>query len=268
MNGTMMKLIFYCCLLFTIAGVVYSYEGTLSDRATNPLTNLTQIQFENDFSSLNAGSHKSSNLLTIKPIIAIHSSQRFPWQQLIRIKFQIPTLPPSSQTTSTTCVGDTQLFDLFIKKKSWGKWGIGPVAILPTATQLQAGQGKWQLGPAFGISILKYKKWQFGFLAQNPLSFAGHPKLTKQNTLYFQPFITYHYLKNDYITTNAEWTIDWIHHTQQIPINIGIGHTFSIGTQKIDTSLDLEWMAYQNAVKEEGYVNQFTVQLSFNLLFN
>jgi hypothetical protein len=241
----------------------------LSERASNPITNLSQLQFENNFSPTNDGSKDSANKVTVCPLIAFNRTDWFPFEQLMRVKFQIPTLPNSSNTRKGTYLGDTQFFDLFIKEEpSWGRWGIGPMAIFPTATSLQAGQGKWQLGPAFGISLLKFTGWQIGFLAQNPISFAGNSHQSKQNYLLFQPFIIYHFLKNTYLVSNSEWTIDWLHHTKQIPVNIGIGHTTPfIGKFQLDSSLQLQWMAYQNATKVGGFVNHFTVQISCNLLF-
>lgn len=140
------------------------------------------------------------------------------------------------------------------------------MAIFPTATTLDAGQGKWQAGPALGISVLRFHPWQFGFLAQNPISFAGNSHKSNQNYLLLQPFITYHFSKNSYFISNGEWTINWLTHTKQIPINIGIGHTFPFMGLKIDSSLQYEWMAYHNARKSAGYVNQSTIQFSFNIL--
>ncbi len=230
---------------------------------------MSQLQNENDFSPKNYGSKDCSNKVLIKPVIALDKTDWFPLEQLIRVKFQIPTLPESSKTSKGTSLGDTQFFDLFVTEEpSWGRWGIGPMAIFPTATTLDAGQGKWQVGPAVGISILKFTGWQIGFLAQNPISFAGNVHKAKQNYLLFQPFITYHFLKNAYLASNGEWTIDWLNRTQQIPINLGVGYTFPlIGQFKSDWLLQFQWMAYQNAAKNVGFVNHFTVQLSFNILF-
>lgn len=258
------------CLALGWIFYAFGREETLSERASNPITNLSQLQFENDVSPKNYGTKAYANELTIRPIIALNRTENFPFEQLIRVKIQVPTLPNSSKTSKGTYLGDTQFFDLFITEDpSWGRWGIGPMAIFPTATKLEAGQGKWQLGPAIGMSILKYANWQIGFLAQNPISFAGNSHKPHQNYLLFQPFITYHFLKNSYLTTNPEWTIDWVHHANQIPVNIGIGHTASfIGNLKLDSCLQVEWMAYQNAVHREGYVNHFTVQLSVNILFD
>lgn len=248
---------------------IFGKEPTLSDRASNPITNLSQLQTETNYTLKNYGSSDPSNLITIKPLIALERGEQFPLEQLVRIKFQIPSPPDSPKTKQGTSLGDTQFFDLFIVEANWGRWGIGPAAIFPTATRLDAGQGKWQAGPAIGISILKFPRWQFGFLAQNPISFAGNKHKSNQNFLLFQPFAVYHFLKNTYFVTNGEWTVDWLHKNTQIPLNIGIGHTSALSESlKIDFSLQLQWMAYQNAVKTTGYVNQTTIQFSFNILFN
>lgn len=255
----------------TYEGLAFGWMQTLSERASNPITNLSQLQFENDISPQNYGTKEHENRFYIKPLIALNKSEAFPFEQLIRFYFQIPTLPKSPKTRRGTALGDTQFFDLFITEEpSWGRWGIGPMAIFPTATRLDAGQGKWQIGPAAGLSILKYAHWQIGFLAQNPISVAGNRQKSRQNYLLFQPFLIYHFLKNSYFITNGQWTIDWQNHTKQIPVNIGIGYTSPADSTKyrVDSLLQFEWMAYQNAQKLSGYVNQFTVQLNCSLLFN
>lgn len=249
--------------------IVFSFRihaETLSERASNPITNLSQLQTENDYSPSNYGSSQSSNKVIIKPLIALNKTERFPFEQLIRFKFQVPSIPKSSTTYRTTSLGDTQFFDLFITETSWGRWGVGPMMIFPTAQVLEAGQGKWQAGPAIALSLLKFPRWQMGFLGQNPISFAGNSHKSNQNYLLLQPFIIYHFSKNSYLVTNPEWTFNWKNGEKQIPVNIGIGHTFSFFGLKIDASIQYQCMAYQNAVKSSGYVTQNTIQISLNIL--
>lgn len=235
--------------------------ASLSDEATNPITRLSQLQFENDYSYKNYGTNRDSNEFYIKPIIALERTEKIPFEQVIRFKFQVPTIPKTAMTRSSTSLGDTQGFDLFVfEVAGFGRWGIGPMAIFPTATKVQAGQRQWQLGSALAMSILRFPGWQIGFLAQNPISIGGNQP--KQNTLYFQPILVYHFEKNSYLVSNAEWTIDWQHHKHQIPINFGIGHTFS----KIDTSIQFEWMAYKHNVK--SFVSEYTIQFCLNYLFD
>lgn len=253
-------------LSFLYLSQVLARTDTLSDRASNPITNLSQLQFENDYTFRNYGTHSDSNQISIKPLIALNRTDSFPFEQLIRLKFLIPDQPHTPVTKRGTFLGDTQFFDLFIVETSWGRFGFGPMAIFPTASNRTAGQGKWQLGPAFGLSVLKYTGWQFGLLAQNPISLAGNSSRPKQNYLIFQPFLIYHFQKNAYLITNPIWNIDWLHKNTQIPFNFGIGYT--IKELRLDTCLQFQWMAYQNATKFSGYVNKYTVQVSMNILLN
>ncbi len=254
-------------LIFTLfLSTVANLLGTLSEEATAPVTRKEQLQFENDYSPSNYGAKGTQNNFYIKPLFLVPPNQWSPYTQQIRWKFVMGTLPNSRTTVAAFSTEDTQFYDLFvIINHEKFRFGIGPMAILPTASKLQAGQGKWQLGPAFGISYTPIPKLQLGLLAQNPISFAGVSNLPDQNTLYFKPSIVYHFKHDWYISSDAEWTIVWNRRQIQIPVNFGIGKIITIGTQKINLGIAAEWMAYQKAT---GVNPKFTTQLTFNLLFD
>lgn len=236
---------------------------SLVQKAKQPITKLKQIQTESDFTARNYGSSDCSNIFYIKPIIPIEKNAWIDLEQLIRIEFQVVSLAKSSTITPCTTLGDTQFFDLFLTETDWGRWGVGPMFIFPTATKTSAGQGKWQAGPACGISFLQDPRFQFGFLAQNPIAFAGNSHLPSIVTLLFQPILTIHLEDNWYINANPQWSFQWNPSSIQIPLNLGIGRVFSVGSYNIDASLDGEWLAYKKAT---GVIPQFTLQLSVNLL--
>lgn len=242
----------------------FKQHSSLAFKAKDPLTKLRQLQLESDFTPKNLSSSDCGNILYIKPIIPLKENLIIPIEQLIRIEFQIVSLAKSKAIAPCTVLGDTQIFDLFIFEEQWGRWGVGPVIFLPTAENLNAGQGKWQIGPAFAFSILDIPNLQFGLLVQNPIAVAGSSNAPFVNTLYVQPSATYHLKDQCYIGTNPQWILQWNDRNIQIPLNLGIGKVFSIGKQPIDTSLYAEWLVYQNA---KGVIPQFTLQFSFNLLF-
>lgn len=256
--------LFLCFWSSNVSGGLFDHRP-LAERATDPLSKLRQIQLESDFTPSNFGSADCSNIFYVKPILPIAENRYFPLPQLIRIEFQIVSLAKTKSIKPGTVLGDTQIFDLFIIEMDWGRWGLGPMFILPTARGINAGQGKWQAGPALAASVLKFPKWQFGFLLQNPIAFAGCSHRSFVNTLYFQPFFTYHLEHNWYITANPQWQFQWNKRNVQIPVNLGIGKVFSIGGLHIDASLDGEWMVYKNAA---GVVPHFTLQFSFNILLD
>ncbi len=87
-------------------------------------------------------------------------------------------------------LGDTTWLDVFLYPFSAGRWGIGPVVVLPTATDDALGAGKWQAGPA-GVVIAKAGNLQYGFLGQWFLSFAGDSDRNDINLISLQPFASY-----------------------------------------------------------------------------
>lgn len=251
------------CLLLLLTGS--SLYGTVAEEATNPVTKIEQLQFENDYSSSNYGAKGTQNNFYFKRVVLLPKNSFSSYRQQIRWKFEMGTLPKSKTTVAAFSTEDTQVYDLFVViDHERFRFGVGPMAILPTASKLQAGQGKWQLGPAFGFSYTPIPKLQFGILAQNPISFAGVSSLPHQNTLYFKPSIVYHFIRNWYVSTDAEWTIVWNRRQIQIPINFGIGTIVTIAGQKINLGIAAEWMAYQKAT---GVNPKFTTQLTCNFLF-
>ena len=252
-------------LFFALQLIASTIYATLAEEATNPVTRIQQFQFEDDYSSSNYGAKGTQNNIYFKPIYLLPKNRHIPFRQQIRCKFVAGTLPKSKTTVAAFSTEDTQFYDLFILiDHEKFRFGMGPMGILPTASKLQAGQGKWQLGPAVGFSYYPIPRLQLAFLAQNPIAFAGVSKLPHQNTLYFQPFIVYHFMKDGYVLSNAEWTIVWNRHQIQIPVNIGFGTIVNIGKQKINFEVAAKWMVYQRATGVNG---KFTTQFSCNFLF-
>ena len=249
-------LLFFPFLLF---GVSDEYVF----RAVDPVLPIDQVQFENDYSPLNAHTSGMSNILYVKPLLRIDPNSLMPLYQGIRFQFQLLTTPYSSTTQETTNLGDTQWLDLFLWKGAWWEVGIGPMAIFPTALKTSTGQGKWQLGPALGF-FLQLNKTQLGLLAQNPISFAGNSHRPDQNYLLFQPYFFQHLGSGWYLIANPQWTLDWLHHNYKIPLNFGAGRVFGIGRQMLSMNLRAEGMAYESV---PGYVPEWTVQFLVSFLF-
>jgi len=236
----------------------------LAFEATDPIKSLAQMQFQDDLSLVNYRSSDIANIFYVKPVIPIKAGDLLPIPQVLRFQFQLITVPKSSTTSPTTALGDTQAFDLFIFERTWGEWGLGPMAILPTATSTETGQGKWQIGPALGLNVMNMPRWQWGFLAQNPISFAGNTQRKSQNYLLFQPFFVRHFPKGWYINSNAQWTIDWLRHAAFIPLNIGGGRVFDMGNQPVNFSTQAELTLFNNTA---GVAPRFLIKFNFSILF-
>jgi hypothetical protein len=61
------------------------------------------------------------------------------------------TLPIVTESPSgMSGLSDLVLFDLIVFDEAWGRWGIGPVMLAPTASKDEPGSEKWAIDPAGG----------------------------------------------------------------------------------------------------------------------
>jgi len=262
------KYCYYFVLLLSLVKSQALSSDSLAEEATLVVTRIEMLEFEDDLSITTYNAHGSSNSFYIKPTYQFPTAEKIGYDQLVRIKSPLFVTYPKSKTTfASYSTGDTQIFDLLVlKDNNVFRLGLGFVAIIPTATKVQAGQGKWQLGPAFGFSYTGIPRWQFSLLAQNPNSFAGISKLPKQRTVLFKPAIVWHFTRNWYVTSDAEWTLYWSRRQYQIPVNFGIGRIVKLlpSEQKVNISAKAEWMAYHHTPQ---VVPKFTAQISLAFLF-
>lgn len=232
--------------------------------AKSPVTPLEQLQFEDDLAMRNTILDIPQNIFYFRPIFQIDANKWIQRPQLFRIKMLIETPAYLTPYIKGTAFGDTQLLDLLILYDDEKmRWGAGAIAILPTAGNLSTGQGKWQLGPAFGFDWKLNRHWQLSLLVQNPYSLCG-PKYTPYvKAVFFQPFLSYHFGKGNYIISNAQWTFQYNPKKVEIPLNIGIGKVFPYLGVKLDASVQSEWMAYQSATSS---VPRWTLKFSLNVI--
>jgi hypothetical protein len=82
------------------------------------------------------------------------------------------------------------LFDLIVFDQPWGRWGVGPVMLIPTATKDELGAEKWAIGPAAGF-VASSRKLLWGVFNQNLFSFAGDDDREDVNVSILQPIVSY-----------------------------------------------------------------------------
>ena len=148
----------------------------LAEEFSDPLTTLPQLFLQDAYTPSNYGIDASTNRVIARLIVPrLPRYSLFPFVQLVRPSLSLVTVPEPGGGTRTE-FGDMQLFDLAVipwpGKESGLIMGVGPVFVFPTATNRIAGQGAWQVGPAFGAIYKGLPEWLFGCLIQDPISFA------------------------------------------------------------------------------------------------
>lgn len=136
-------------------------------------------------------------------------------------------------------VGDMQLLLLGIVHDAppWGRFGIGPVFVFPTASHPEMGRGSYQVGPAFGWSNKVIEGWGFGFLGKEFLSFAGKQGRTGVNRFRMQPFILKYLPNSWYVETKPAIVVNFENNTSTVPLDFTIGKLLS---RRLNVSLQAD----------------------------
>ncbi|MBV8135446.1 MAG: transporter [Deltaproteobacteria bacterium] len=247
-------------------------EESLTEKANDPTATLTQVQVKDEYTPAEYGTNAQLNTLILRGILAVRPHGPLNLEQIIRPTFQIETKPLGKGAGTRTGFGDTQLFDLFImpwpdSRETRFRWGIGPYFVFPTASWHGAGQGAWQLGPAWAFAYHGLPHLVISALFQQATSFAyTSSKRSPVSSLTFQPLITYELPDDWYLAFNeATWTWNFRHNTStSIPFSAGLGKLFRFSdAAALKTQLSGEWMLYRQFDPQE---EQFTLKFEVTLL--
>ena len=245
---------------------------SLTERANDPTATLTQLQIKDEFTPSQYGTNAQPNTLILRAILAVRPHGPLNLEQIIRPTFQIETKPLGKGSATRTGFGDTQLFDLFVipwpnSHETGFRWGIGPYFVFPTASWHGAGQGAWQLGPAWAFAYHGLPHLVISELFQQATSFAyTSSKRSPVISLTFQPLITYELPNDWYLASNeATWTWNFRHNTStSIPFSAGVGNIFRLSdAAAIKAQFSSEWMLYRQFDPQE---EQFTLKFELTLL--
>jgi len=229
----MIKVILTTLLVLSfIASNSYSQsDSDLAKQTQNPLANLISLPLQNNF-DLNAGPHdRTKYTLNIQPVVPFKLTDK--WNIITRTIFPLKYQPNVTQSSGGVFgIGDTT-FTAFLSPRDSGKliWGVGPVFLLPTATDDFLGTGKWGAGPSI-VALVTPDPWVIGFVASNVWSFAGDSDRDKVNLFTLQYFINYNLPNGWYLTSSPINTANWEAEDGNkwtIPIGGGGGKIVRIG---------------------------------------
>lgn len=202
----------------------------LAKKLSNPVASLISFPMQSNFDfGMGTGSGWRYTL-NVQPVIPIALSSN--WNLISRTI--IPIIHQGNVTgpnTSQTGLGDTvQSFFFSPNKTEPFIWAVGPVVLLPTATDATLGAQKWGVGPT--VLVLKQKSgWTYGVLANHIWSVAGKSNRGDVNATFVQPFLSYTNKQAWTYSLNTESTFDWVSNSWAIPINPFISKLVRFGKQ-------------------------------------
>ena len=230
---------------------------SLDQAANDPTASLMSVQVQNlysgDYQKLD---DENSNTILLRSAVPFSTGSL---NHIARATLPIITESPFGKSG----LGDLVLFDLLVFGESWGRWGVGPVMLLPTATSDLLGGEKWATGPAIGF-VAQSNKLLWGLFNQNLFSFAGNGDRDDVRWSILQPIVNY--------SLNKRWSIgssemnvvyDWRKGAwAALPLGIKVNMLHRFGPQPVQFSGSYEYNFEDDFVAPEWTVN-FGVKFLF-----
>ena len=246
------------------AGAAHS-AAELAKKLSNPVAALIsvplQLNYDQDIGSADEGERFTLN---IQPVIPVSISKD--WNLISRtILSIIDQSDISSGAGSQSGIGDIVQSVFFSPKApSAGGliWGVGPVFLLPTASDDLLGSEQWGTGPT-AVVLKQEGHWTFGALANHIWSFAGDDDRADINATFLQPFVSYTTTKAVTYSFNTETTYDWESSEASVPLNLGVAKVTRFGSQLVSLGAGVRYYIDSTPTGSEG----FGARLVFTLLF-
>ena len=201
---------------------------SLAKQVANPIASLISVRFENNF-DFNTGPEGYRYTMNFQPGIPIAVNKN--WNMISRTI--LPITHQDDVVSSQTGLGDIVQSLFFSPNKTQPFiWGVGPVLLIPTATDKLLGTGKFGLGPT-AVALKQQGKWTCGALWNHIWSVAGHDDRKDVNATFIQPFVAYTTRTAWTYLLNTESSYEWKADAWSVPIHLAATKVVKFGTQPV-----------------------------------
>jgi hypothetical protein len=222
------------------SGIVLAQESKppvsaeeLAKKLSNPVASLISVPFQNNMDVGIGPYNGSKNTLNFQPVIPISMTAKY---NLIT-RFIIPIVSQHDITGEGT--SQSGLSDAVVsawvspaEAKNGLTWGVGPVFLVPIATNDFLGTKKFGVGPT-ALVLKQTHGWTFGALVNQIWSVAGASDRADVSQMFVQPFLSFNWKSGAGLGINAEITQNWIGNSTTVFINPIVTAVTKIGKQTI-----------------------------------
>lgn len=236
----------------------------LARKLANPVASLISLPFQFNYDS-NIGPDDDGERITlnIQPVIPFELNER--WNLISRtivpVIHQEDIFPGAGDQTG---LGDT-VQSLFLSPQPGTSgliWGVGPVFLLPTATDDLLGTEKWGAGPT-AVALMQTRGWTYGVLANHIESFAGTDSRADISSTFVNPFLSKQLPGGWTIGTQLEHTFDHENDLDTGVISCFLSKVTRIGDQTVSVGVTPKYWYEDTPSSPEG----FGVRAAVTLLF-
>ncbi len=219
----------------------------IAKKLNNPVASMMSLPLQNNFDFGGGPDDDGFQYrLNFQPVIPIHLNDD--WKLISRTIVPFIHQEDRIGLGDQTGLGDTTTSFFFSPNKEDGGpiWGIGPIVMLPTATDDLLGTEKWAAGPT--VLVLKQASgWTIGTLASHLWSFAGEDDRDHVSLTSLQPFINYTTPQHTTFALNTEATYDWNTEEWTVPLNLMVSQLVKIGTLPVNFQIGGRYYAEKPA---------------------
>jgi hypothetical protein len=205
----------------------------LAKKLANPIASLISVPLQFNYNQGFAGGDGDQYYLNIQPVVpfSLNETWNLISRTILPIYNQDGVIPGEG---SQFGFGPTTQSFFFSPKAPTANgliWGVGPVALIPTATDDIAGS-QWGLGVT-GVALRQAGPWTVGGLANHIWSVSESDRDGEISSTFLQPFINYTTERATSFFINSETTYDWENEQWSVPINFGANQLLTIGNQPV-----------------------------------
>lgn len=234
----------------------------LAKKLANPIASLISVPLQYNYDEYGGSNDGASvSRLNIQPVIPISLTDE--WNVITRTI--VPLIDQHDfpiDAMNESGLGDIVASQFFSPKAPTAGgwiWGVGPVELLPSASDDMLGGEKWGLGPT-GVALKQQGPWTVGLLANHIWSVAGDDDRADINATFLQPFVSYITKTKTTFSVQTESTYDWENEEWSVPVIVQVSQMFKIGPQILQLTVGAKYWAESpdNGPEDWGFRAQLT----------
>ena len=228
----MMKIITVTTIALS-ASLLHAQDADLAKKLANPIADLVSLPIQSNY-DFGVGPGDGTVWKTnIQPVIPFGINED--WNVISRTIIPVidqEGLAASGDSLDEFGLGDITQSFFFSPKQGSPIWGVGPVFLLPTASDDLLGGEQFGMGPT-AVVLKQNGPWTYGALVNHIWDFTGENDRDSVNATFLQPFLSYILPTHTTLTLNTETTYDWSGDQWTVPINLQVAQLFKIGGQPV-----------------------------------
>jgi hypothetical protein len=178
----------------------------LAKQTQNPVASLITVPLQGNWDFGLGDREATSTLLNVQPVMpfAVNSSTNVILRVIMPLASQ-----PGPDGTRLNGLGDI-ITTAFFSPQNSGRliWGVGPVFLLPAATNSTLGSEKFGIGPS-AVALTQPGNWTIGGLFNHIWSVSGAIDRDDVNSTFLQPFVNYNLGAGLSVGATIEATGNW-----------------------------------------------------------